>query len=331
MNLPDPYRRRTLGAIAALPAAAAPGALRAEDAPFPSRPIRIVVPFTPGGSSDILARVVGKILGDAWPAQPTVIDNRPGAGGAIGAEAVARATPDGSTLLMGHIGTLAVNPTLYPRLRYDPVADFAPVALVAMVPNVLVVHPSVPARSLAELVALAKSQPGRLGYASGGAGSAAHLAMEYFKLATGTDIVHVPYKGTAPALTDLVGGQVAMTMTGVPPLLSYLRGDRLRALAVASAGRLSQLPAVPTAAEAGLAGFEATQWYGIVAPVRTPAAIVEQLSVQIRRGLAGAEQRARLEGEGAVPRDLTAEGFGQLIRDEITRWAQVIRAARIEV
>jgi tripartite-type tricarboxylate transporter receptor subunit TctC len=296
---------------------------------YPARPIRIIVPFTPGGSSDILARAVGQALHEAWR-QPVIIENKPGAGGAIGGEAAAKAVADGYTLFMGHIGTLAVNPTLYPKLPYDPVADFAPVALVAVVPNVLVVHPKVPARTVAELVALAKAKPGELSYSTGGTGSAAHLAMEYFKLLSGTDIVHIPYKGAAPAVTDVIGGQVAMTMTGLPPLLQQIRAGKLRALGVASSTRLAQLPEVPTIAESGVAGFEANQWYGIVAPARTPAAIVEQLSAEIRRSLARPELKKHLEAEGALPSNLGPAEFRQLIRAEIDRWAKVIRAARIQ-
>ena len=320
--------RRTLlkglAAIAGLRAIAA-GA----QTTYPNKPIRIIVPFTPGGSSDILGRAIGKALGEAWQ-QPVIVENKPGAGGAIGADAGAKAAPDGYTLLMGHIGTLAVNPTLYPKLPYDPVRDFAPVALVAMVPNVLVVNPNVPARTVAELIALAKARPGTLTSSSGGTGSAAHLAIEYFKLATGTDIIHVPYKGTAPAVTDLLGGQVTMTMTGLPPLIEHIRAGKLRALGVASNARLPQIPDVPTIAEAGVPGFEATQWYGVVTPARTPGAIVDRLAAEIRRSLAQPELKARLEAEGAQPANMGPAEFQGLIRAEIERWAKVIRAAHIQ-
>ena len=320
--------RRTLlkglAAIAGLRAIAA-GA----QTTYPNKPIRIIVPFTPGGSSDILGRAIGKALGEAWQ-QPVIVETKPGAGGAIGADAGAKAAPDGYTLLMGHIGTLAVNPTLYPKLPYDPVRDFAPVALVAMVPNVLVVNPNVPARTVAELIALAKARPGTLTSSSGGTGSAAHLAIEYFKLATGTDITHVPYKGTAPAVTDLLGGQVTMTMTGLPPLIEHIRAGKLRALGVASNARRPQIPDVPTIAEAGVPGFEATQWYGVVTPARTPGAIVDRLAAEIRRSLAQPELKARLEAEGAQPANMGPAEFQGLIRAEIERWAKVIRAAHIQ-
>ncbi len=326
------HRRQflALGALgASAPLALAP--LRAlAQAAYPAKPLHIVVPFTPGGSSDILARALGQALTEAWR-QPVIVDNKPGAGGAIGAEAAAKSPADGYTLFMGHVGTLAVNPTLYPHLRYAPLKDFAPVALVAMVPNVLVVHPSVPARSVRELVALAKAKPGTLTYSSGGVGSAANLAMEYFKLQTRADIVHVPYKGAAPAITDVIGGQVSMTMTGLPPLISHIRDGKLRALGVASAKRLPQLSEVPTISEAGVAGFEATQWYGIVVPAATPADIVERLSSQIRKSLSTPEVAKHLEAEGAQPADMGPAAFRKLIAGEIERWAKVIRAAHIEV
>ena len=210
---------------------------------YPTKPIRLVVPFTPGGSTDVLARAIGQELTKAW-GQSVVVENVPVAGGAIGADKVAKAAPDGYTLLMGHIGTLAVNPSLYPRLPYNPVKDFAPVAWVARVPNVLVVHPSVAARNVKELVALAKSRSGQLNYGSGGNGSAANLATEFLKLQTGTSLVHIPYRGTAPAVTDLMAGQIQLMFTGLPALVAPLKGGQLRALAVSSPQRLQALPGV---------------------------------------------------------------------------------------
>lgn len=297
---------------------------------YPSKPVRIIVPFTPGGSTDILARAVANALSEGWP-QQMLVENRPGAGGSIGAEQAARAPADGYTLLMGHIGTLSVNPALYPKLPYNPSTDFAPIALVAMVPNVLVVHPSVPARTVGELVALAKAKPGSINYGTGGAGSAAHLAVEYFKLATHTDFVHVPYKGTGPALTDLIGGQIGMTMTGLLPVQPHLRAGKLRAIGVGSANRISQLPDVPTIAESGFAGFETTQWYGVLGPARTPRAIVDQLAGDIQRALARPDVKQRLEAEGAQPRNMGPDEFGAFIRSETERWGKVLRAARIQV
>jgi len=293
---------------------------------YPSKPIRIIVPFTPGGTTDILARSLGQKLSEAWK-QPVIVENRPGAGGSIGAELVAKAPPDGYTLLMGHIGTLAVNPTFYPKLPYDAVKSFAPVALIASVPNVLVVHPSVPANNVMELVALAKSKPGQLTYSTGGNGSAAHLAMEYFKLQTGTDLVHVPYKGAAPAVTDVVAGQVSMTMTGAPALMPHVQAGKLRALGVSSTKRLAAFPQVPTIAEAGVKGFDATQWYGVVAPAGTPADIVKKLNGEIRTIMQSPEMQERLRSEGAIATVSTPEEFGKMIAAEIARWGTVIKTA----
>jgi tripartite-type tricarboxylate transporter receptor subunit TctC len=300
---------------------------------YPSRPPHLIVPFTPGGSSDVLGRAIGQELGRAWN-QAVVIENVPGAGGSVGAEKVARAPADGYTLLMGHIGTLAVNPSLYPKLGYDPVRSFAPVAWVARVPNLLVVHASVPARTLAELIALAKARPGQLAYGSGGNGSAAHMTMEYLKLQTGTSFLHIPYKGTAPSVNDLLAGQVQVLFTGAPALLPHIKAGKMRALAVSSPRRIALLPEVPTVAESGVAGtqgFEADQWYGVVAPAGTPAEIVALLNQQINRSLASAEVGARLAAEGAEATPATPQVFGQLIAGEIQRWARVIKAAHITV
>jgi tripartite-type tricarboxylate transporter receptor subunit TctC len=296
---------------------------------YPSKPIRLVVPFTPGGSTDILARAIGQELTKAW-GQAVIVDNVPGAGGSVGADKVAKATPDGYTLLMGHIGTLAVNPSLYPALPYDPVKSFAPVAWVARVPNVLVVHPSVAAHSVKELVALAKARPGQLNYGSGGNGSAANLATEYFKLQTGTSLLHIPYRGTAPAVTDLMGGQIQLLFTGAPAVLGQIKNGQLRALAVSSPKRLPALPELPTVAEAGYKDFEADQWYGVVAPAGTPREIVNKLNMQINLSLASNELKTRLGNEGAIATPTTPEAFGQLIVREIARWKPVIQSGRVK-
>ena len=251
----------SLGLLAAMP-------LGAQAQAYPSRPIRLVVPFTPGGSTDILARAIGLELGKAWNAS-VVVENVPGAGGAIGADKVAKAAPDGYTLLMGHIGTLAVNPSLYPKLPYQPLKDFTPVAWVANVPNVLVLHPSTPAANMKAFVAHAKANPGRLNYGSGGNGSAANLATEYLKMRTNISLVHIPYRGTAPAVNDLVAGQTQVLFTGVPAVIAQVRSGQLKALAVSGKARVEALPDVPTVNEAlGLKDFEADQWYGVVAPAR---------------------------------------------------------------
>ena len=323
-------RRLTLQQLAATVAAAAfaPG-LRAQT--YPSKPIRIVVPFTPGGSSDILARAIGLELTKAW-SQPVVIDNVPGAGGSIGAERVAKSPADGYTLLMGHVGTLAVNPSLYPKLGYDPLRSFAPVAWVARVPNVLVVNASVPAQNLQELIALAKARPGQINYGSGGNGSAAHTTMEYLKLQTRSSLLHIPYRGTAPSITDLVAGQVQVLFTGAPALLPHIKSGRIRALAVSSPRRMALLPEVPTVAESGVAGtqgFEADQWYGLVAPAGTPAEVVKALNDQVNKALASADVKARLASEGAEATPTSPPAFGELIAADLRRWAPVIKAASI--
>ena len=298
-------------------------------ATYPNKPIRMVVPFTPGGSTDILARAIGLELSKAW-GQAVVIDNVPGAGGSIGADKVAKAPADGYTLLMGHIGTLAVNPSLYPNLSYDPVKSFAPVAWVARVPNVLVVHPSVKAASLKDFISQVKTRPGQFNYGSGGNGSAANLATEYFKMQTGTAIVHIPYRGTVPAVTDLMGGQIQMLFTGAPAVLGQIRTGQLRALAVSSPKRLEILPDVPTVAESGYKDFEADQWYGVVAPAGTPKDIVAKLNIQINQALTSAELKSRLNNEGAIAAPTTPEAFGQHIVREIARWKPVIQSGRVK-
>lgn len=296
---------------------------------YPQKPIRMIVPFTPGGSTDILARSIGQELSKAW-GQSVIIENIAGAGGSIGADKAAKSPADGYTLLMGHIGTLAVNPSLYPKLPYNPVKDFAPVAWVARVPNVLVVNPNVPAKNVQELVALAKSKPGQLSYGSGGNGSAANLATEYFKMQTETAILHIPYRGTAPAVTDLMGGQIQMLFTGAPAVMGQVKSGQLRALAVSSPKRLEALPDLPTVAEAGYKNFEADQWYGVVAPAGTPRDIVLKLNQQINLALNSAELKKRLTTEGAVATPETPEAFGKLIAQEIDRWRPVITSGRVK-
>jgi tripartite-type tricarboxylate transporter receptor subunit TctC len=318
------WRRWACAALAALGLALASAGAHAQA--YPARPIRLVVPFPPGGSTDILARALGQKLTELW-GQQVIVDNRPGAGGSIGAEAVAKAQADGYTLLMAHIGTLAVNPALYPKLGYDPAKDFAPVSMVAIVPNVLVVHPSVPAKTVTELVDYARKNPGKLNYSSGGNGSAAHLAMEYFKLQTKTDIVHVPYKGTVPAVTDLIAGQVSLTMTGAPAVMPHVQAGKLRALGVSSTARLDAFPQVPTIAESGVPGFDATQWYGVVAPAGTPADIVRKLGEAIVAIMGSKDMRDRLNNEGAIASATTPAQFATFIDAERARWGAVVKAA----
>ncbi|MES1264928.1 MAG: tripartite tricarboxylate transporter substrate-binding protein, partial [Variovorax sp.] len=239
----------------------------------------------------------------------------------------AKAPADGYTLLMGHIGTLAVNPTLYPNLPYDPAKSFAPVAWVARVPNVLVVHPSVPAKNLQELVALAKSKPGQLAYGSGGNGSAANLATEYLKVRTGASLLHIPYRGTAPAVTELLGGQIQVLFSGAPAVLGQVRNGQLRALAVSSPKRLEALPDVPTVAETGLAGYEAGLWYGFVGPARIPADVVRRLNAEIVAVLALPDIRERLLSQGVEARSTTPEEFARLLASDVARWAVVVKRA----
>lgn len=299
---------------------------------YPVKPIRLVVPFTPGGSTDILARTIGQKLTEAW-GQAVVIDNVPGAGGSIGADKVAKAPADGYTLLMGHIGTLAITPSIYPQLPYDPIKSFEPIAWVARVPNVLVVHPSLPIKSVRDLVTYAKAHPGQINFGSGGNGSAAHVAMEYFKLRSQTFMVHVPYRGAAPAVGDTVAGQTQLIFTGAPALMPMIKSGRLRALAVSSPKRIGMLPDVPTVAESGipeLAGFEADQWYGIVAPAGTPAAVVQKLNAQINASLRSPEILQRLQSEGAEPTPNPPAVFGKLIASEITRWKPVVQRAQLK-
>jgi tripartite-type tricarboxylate transporter receptor subunit TctC len=299
---------------------------------YPAKPIRIVVPFTPGGSPDVLARSLGQKISQAWGVA-VVVENIPGAGGTIGADRVAKAVPDGYTLLMGHVGTLAAAPAVYPKLPYDPVASFAPVALVAKVPNVMAVHPAMPVQQVAEWVKYLKAHPGQVNYGSGGNGSAAHLATEYFKWATQTHVVHVPYRGTAPAVADAVAGQIQMVFTGAPAIIPMVKAGKLRALAVSSSQRMPSMPDIPTLSESGvkgLEGFEADQWYGLVAPAGTPVQIVKKLNLITNESLSAPELSARLQSEGAIATPQTPQAFGQLIQSEIKRWRPVVRSASIQ-
>ena len=322
MNDHDRLRRRAM-LVGAVAAAAAPWAMAQ-----PARPLRLIVPFPPGGSTDILARAIGASLGPAL-GQVVVVENKAGAAGSVGAGEAARAEPDGNTLLMAHIGTLAVNPALYPHLPYDPLKSFVPVAWVARVPNVLVVSAASPIRTLADLVARAKAEPGRMSYSSGGNGSAAHIAFETLKLTAGFSMLHIPYRGTAPSITDLLGGQVQATFTGAPAVLPQVRAGRLRALAVSSPQRLPSLPDVPTVAET-YPGFDADQWYGIVAPAGTPAAMVARLNLEVNKTLQDPTVVQRLAAEGAIPTPSSPQAFGELIAREIPRWAAVVKAAHMK-
>ena len=322
-----PFRSAGLALVLLAAPALLAGEARAQA--YPSRPIRLIVPFPPGGSTDILSRALGQKLSEGL-AQPVLIDNRPGAGGSIGSEAAAKAAPDGYTLVMGQLGPLAVSPAIYKNLPYDPVKSFAPVSLMAMVPSVLVVNPQVPAASASELIAYARANPGKLTYGSAGSGSTSHLTTEYFKLATGTDILHVPYKGVGPMLTDLISGQLSMGINGAPAVMPHVNSGRLRALAVTGSARLPSLPQIPTLIESGVKGFDASGWYGILAPAGTAREIVMKLNAEIRRIMQTPELRSRLDNEGAIPAAGSPEEFTAFIVAEIARWGAVLKRAGIE-
>jgi tripartite-type tricarboxylate transporter receptor subunit TctC len=295
---------------------------------FPEKPPHFIVGFTPGGPSDIIARALGQKLSELWK-QPVVIDNRPGAGGNVAAELAARSAPDGYTWLLGNNSILATNQSLYQKLAYDPVADFAPVALVAIQPNILVVNPGVPATSVKELIAFARAKPGELNYASSGSGAAAHLAAELFKTLAGVEMVHVPYKGAQPALTDVIAGRAQLMFATSASVIPYIKAGRLRALAVTTSKRSAAVPDLPTVSEAGaesgLSGFEAVTWHGVVVPRATPEPLVERLNSDIVRALNAHDLRERLESLGAELAAGTPQDFADYIAREIPKWAKVVK------
>jgi len=293
---------------------------------YPVKPIRLIVPFAPGGANDIIARVVSQRLAEPL-GQQVVVENRGGAGGTIGVEAAARSAPDGYTIVMGHVGTFGVNPTLYPKLPYDAIKDFAPITLLAMVPNGMVLHPALPARTVKDFLALARAKPKQLLYGSGGNGSAAHLAAAYFEYLAKIQLTHVPYKGTGPALIDLVAGQTSMMITGMPAVMPHVRSGRLRLIAVGTAKRLAQFPDLPTIGESGVPGYDATQWYGVLAPAGTPRTIVTKLNAEMSKALAQPDVREKLAADGTLPVGNTPEEFGAHIKAEIARWAPVVKAS----
>jgi tripartite-type tricarboxylate transporter receptor subunit TctC len=297
---------------------------------YPSKPIRLVVPFPPAGTTDILAREVGQRLTQVL-GQSVVIDNRPGAAGNIGSEIVAKAAPDGYTLELCTVSTHAINPGLYSKLPYDHVKDFAPVILVARVPNVLEVTPSLPVNTVADLIKLAKEKPGQINFASSGSGTSIHLSGELFKTMAGVDMVHVPYKGSAPALVDLVGGQVQVMFDNLPSSLQQIKAGKLRAVAVTSAQRAPVLPDVPTIAESGLPGFEATSWFGVLAPAGTPPEIIKRLNTEIDKWLQTPEAKEKLLAQGAAAAGGSPEEFATYIRSETDKWAKVIKASGAKV
>ena len=296
---------------------------------WPAKPIRIIVPFAPGGPADLLPRLIGPKLTEAW-GQPVVVENKPGAGGNIGMDLVAKAAPDGYTLIVGPNGNLVVNPHLYPNLPYDVFRDFAPVTLIATFSNLLVVHPDVPAKSVSELIALAKARPGTLTYGSPGTGSQPHLGGEFLKLMAGIDIIHVPYNGTAPALRDLLGGQITFMFAQTSAALPHIQAGKIRALGVASLKRTAQLPDLPTVAESGLPGFEAVSWYALLAPSGTPKEIVAKLQTEIARILQLPDVKEKLSAQGGEGVGNTPEQLASLLRTESARYADIVKRANIK-
>jgi tripartite-type tricarboxylate transporter receptor subunit TctC len=292
---------------------------------YPSKPIRLVVPFAPGGSSTLVARLMSEEMAKSL-GQSFVIENKPGGGGNIAMQEVARAAPDGYTLIIGHVGSLAMNPYMYERLPYDVDKDFASVSLLAIVPNIFVVYHEVPAKNLREFVALAKAKPGEINYGSAGNGSAGHLAMEYLKQATGMDLQHVPYKGTGPNITDLISGRTQATSAGTPPLLPHVKSGKLRVIAVGGAKRLRSIPEVPTVAEQGYPGFETSQWYGLNAPAKTPEPIIRRLAEEAAKAAKSALVLERFKPDDAEAVGSTPQEYAAYIKKEQERWSKVVLA-----
>jgi tripartite-type tricarboxylate transporter receptor subunit TctC len=314
--------------LAALAAALiAPGAFAQT---YPNKPIRMIVGFPPGGGTDVVARVIGQKLSE-WYGQTVVIENRAGATGTIGADVLAKSAPDGYALMMGHANSHAIAPNLMAKLPYDPIKDFAPVSYVGYVPNVLSLHPSVPAKTMKELVTLLKNNPGKYTYASSGNGSSQHLSGEMFKLLTGTNVLHVPYKGSGDAIKDLLAGTVSMNFDTMPPVLEHIKAGKLRGLGISTPKRLAQLPDVPTFEEEGLTGFEILNWYGVMAPAATPREIVAKLSTDINKAMREPDVKARLEQVGTQLRELSPEQFGAFMRAELAKYAKLVKDANIKL
>jgi tripartite-type tricarboxylate transporter receptor subunit TctC len=292
--------------------------------------IRFIVPFPAGGPTDIVARPLAHMLGEALKAN-VVVDNRGGAGGGLGADAVAKSAPDGQTLLMATVGTHAINPALYKKLPYDPVKDFTPIALVAMAPVTIVVHPSLPAKNVAELVALAKSSRDKLNYGSAGVGTPGNLTGEMFKAAAGIDMQHVPYRGSAPALTDLIAGQIKVMFDPLQSVLTNIKAGKIRPLALSSKARSSVLPEVPTIAESGYPGFETTAWWGVFAPAGLPSDTAAILTSDVAKIARSADFRAKLEPLGVIGADLSGAAFGEFQRAELAKWGKAVRDAGVSI
>jgi tripartite-type tricarboxylate transporter receptor subunit TctC len=314
------------GLLTFLALAVAPFAHAQDD--YPNRTVRIIVPFAPGGSTDVVARILADKLGTELK-QSFVVENRAGAGGNIGADAVAKASPDGYTLLMGTTGVLAINKYLYKEMSFDPERDLVPVSYTSLITNILVVNPQVPAKTVSELVALARAKPGSLTFASSGAGSSTHLSAELFKSMAGVDILHVPYKGSSQAITDLMGGQVTMLFDNAPSSIPFVEQGKLRALAVTSTKRLPNLPDVPTLDEAGVKGYESLSWSGIMAPAGTPKRVIDKLNAAIEKILRDPDVKQRFASLGVDPVGGPPEAFSRHIRAESEKWARVVKTANI--
>jgi len=291
---------------------------------YPSRPLRMIVPTAPGGGTDFTGRLVAAKLSETL-GQQVVVENRGGGGGSVGADNAAKSTPDGYTLLLGSIATHAVNPALYKKLPYDHLKDFAPVSLIGTVPNAMVVHPSVPVKSMQEFITYAKANPGKINYGSSGVGSPPHLSMELLRSMTGINLVHVPYKGAGPALADLLGGQVQAMCTSLAGLINFIKSGRVRALGVTTAKRNPQLPDVPTIVESGVPGYEVTIWYGVFAPVATPKAIVQKLNAEMIKALTSPEMKERMALQGMDPAPSTPAELAAFVKAETLKWAKAAK------
>ncbi len=320
--------QRFMKAVAGLALLAFAGLAAAQA--WPNKPIRYIVPFAPGGTTDILGRTIADKLSVAL-GQPVVIENKPGAGGGVGAEFTSKQPADGYTIMGGTISTHAINASLYKSLGYDPVRDFVPITLIARVPNMLVVNPALPAKDVKELIALLKANPGKYSFASSGNGTSQHLSGELFKTMTGVDMQHIPYKGSPPALADVVGGNVAMTFDNITTAWPLAKGGKLRAIAVTTAQRSSVAPDVPTLAEAGLAGYEVGSWQGVFAPAGTPPEIVRRLNAEIVKIINLPEVREKLVALGAEPAPNTSEQFGAMVKSEVAKWADVVKKSGAQV
>lgn len=330
MDTPQDFTLKRRQLLQAAVIAAAPMAVHAQAPAFPGRPVRIVVPYPPGGSNDVMARLVGQKLQEIW-GQPVVVENKPGAAGNVGSSEVAKAPADGHTLLLTNVNITSMNPALIDKMPFDPAKDFAPITLLGTSALALVVHPSVPAQTTQELIQLVRSRPGKFSYASSGNGSPQHMAAEMFKAMSRSSIVHIPYRGAAPAVTDVVGGQIEMTVGVVNQLIPHVRTGRLRALGVTSRKRQASLPEVPTLDESGVPGYECEIWLGLAAPAGTPAPVVDTINQAVRRVLAMPDVVSRLNGQGIEVLVSSPEQMRQRAADDLQRWTAVIRSAGIKV